>query len=55
MKDHPTPPENGDCTPASPPIGSTLGGHAVVGSVQDMTVDIWGPRRCKPRSAGWMG
>lgn len=45
-----------DPMPGPTPTGSMSNAHAqLVESWHDMRVDIWGPRRCKPRSAGWMG
>ena len=52
MDDYPTIPEDDGRTPSSVPIGSMPAGRAVFGSLQDMTVDIWGPRQCKPRPTG---
>lgn len=54
MNDHPTAPDDGPA-PGSVPFGSTPDGRALFVSLQDMTVDIWGPRQCKPLPAGWKG
>lgn len=52
MNDHPTPPDDYGAAPDSVRFGSTPDGRALFGSGKDWTVDIWGPRQCKPRPAG---